>query len=92
MFFVERYIVLKILISKVPEQLCSYIDLMLLQSLESKQRADAVKGWLQSNGIDAGRISVNAIGEARPVASNSTEAGRQQNRRVEIVARNGAAQ
>jgi len=55
----------------------------------AQQRADAVKGWLQSNGIDAGRISVNAIGEAKPVATNSTEAGRQQNRRVEIVARAG---
>jgi outer membrane protein OmpA-like peptidoglycan-associated protein len=53
----------------------------------AQQRADAVKAWLQSNGIDAGRISVNAIGEARPVATNSTEEGRQQNRRVEIVAR-----
>ncbi len=53
----------------------------------AQQRADAVKAWLQSNGMDAGKISVNAIGEAQPVATNSTEAGRQQNRRVEIVAR-----
>jgi outer membrane protein OmpA-like peptidoglycan-associated protein len=58
----------------------------------AQQRADAVKNWLQSNGIDAGRISVNAIGEARPIATNSTEAGRQQNRRVEIVARTSNAQ
>jgi outer membrane protein OmpA-like peptidoglycan-associated protein len=57
----------------------------------AQQRADAVKGWLQSNGMDAGHISVNAIGEAQPVASNNTEAGRQQNRRVEIVARGGNA-
>ena len=57
----------------------------------AQQRADAVKGWLQNNGVDASRISVNAIGEARPVATNSTEAGRQQNRRVEIVARSGSA-
>lgn len=54
----------------------------------AQQRADAVKAWLQTNGIDANRISVAAIGEAQPVASNSTEEGRQQNRRVEIVARN----
>ena len=53
----------------------------------AQQRADAVKSWLSSNGIDAGRISVNAIGEGQPVATNNTEAGRQQNRRVEIVAR-----
>ena len=55
----------------------------------AQQRADAVKAWLQSNGIDQSRISVNAIGEAKPVATNNTEAGRQQNRRVEIVARSG---
>lgn len=53
----------------------------------AQQRADAVKAWLSSNGMDASRISVNAIGEAQPVATNSTEKGRQQNRRVEIVAR-----
>ncbi len=58
----------------------------------AQQRADAVKNWLQNNGIDASRISVNAIGEAQPVATNSTEAGRQQNRRVEIVARGNSAQ
>lgn len=53
----------------------------------AQQRADAVKAWMQSNGVDAARISVNAIGEAQPAATNNTEAGRQQNRRVEIVAR-----
>lgn len=57
----------------------------------AQQRAEAVRTWLQNNGIDAGRISVNAIGEGRPVASNSTEEGRQQNRRVEIVARGGSS-
>lgn len=56
----------------------------------AQQRADAVKAWMQSNGVDAGRISINAIGEGQPVATNSTEEGRQQNRRVEIVARGAA--
>lgn len=56
----------------------------------AQQRADAVKAWLQTNGIEASHISVNAIGESQPVASNSTEARRQQNRRVEIVARAAA--
>lgn len=54
----------------------------------AEQRAQAVKTWMQNNGIDSSRITVNAIGEEQPVASNSTEQGRQQNRRVEIVARN----
>lgn len=58
----------------------------------AQQRADAVKAWMRSNGIDEARISVNAIGEAQPVATNTTEEGRQQNRRVEIVARGGSAQ
>lgn len=51
------------------------------------QRAEAVKTWLQGNGIDGGHISLNAVGEGQPAASNGTEEGRQQNRRVEIVAR-----
>ena len=58
----------------------------------AQQRADAVKSWLESNGIENSKISENAIGEARPIATNSTEAGRQQNRRVQIVARNSSAQ
>lgn len=56
----------------------------------AQQRADAVKGWLQNNGINEKNISVNAIGETKPVASNSTEKGREQNRRVEIIARTKA--
>lgn len=57
----------------------------------AQQRADAVKGWLQNNGIASDRISVHAIGEGQPAATNSTEAGRQQNRRVEIVAKGASA-
>ena len=55
----------------------------------AKQRAEAVKNWLQTNGkIDASRISVHPVGEAKPEATNETAAGRQQNRRVEIAVRN----
>ena len=57
----------------------------------AQQRADAVKGWLQNNGIGSDRISVHAIGEGQPAATNSTEEGRQQNRRVEIVAKGASA-
>lgn len=56
----------------------------------AQQRADAVKAWMQNNGLASDRISVHAIGEGQPVATNNTEAGRQQNRRVEIVARGAA--
>ena len=51
-------------------------------------RAEAVKSWLATNaGIDSNKISINAIGKDAPVATNATIAGRQQNRRVEVVAR-----
>ncbi len=52
----------------------------------SQRRADAVKDYLTGTfGIDASRISTRGYGSAKPVADNSTVAGRQQNRRVEAV-------
>ncbi|MFD2246819.1 OmpA family protein [Pontibacter ruber] len=55
----------------------------------AEKRAEAVKNWLQKQGkIDAYRLSVHPVGEARPAESNATAKGRQQNRRVEIVVRN----
>ncbi|GAB3575245.1 OmpA family protein [Hymenobacter daeguensis] len=54
----------------------------------SAQRAEAVKSYLVSNGkIAADRVSVEPMGEAMPVATNATAAGRQENRRVEIAVR-----
>ncbi|MBO2008581.1 OmpA family protein [Hymenobacter negativus] len=54
----------------------------------SEQRAEAVKNYLVNNGkIAADRVSVEPMGEAMPVASNATAAGRQENRRVEIAVR-----
>lgn len=51
----------------------------------SKQRAASVSGYLLSCGVSGNQIkSVEGFGEDSPVASNDTEAGRQQNRRVEI--------
>ncbi|MDR2129053.1 MAG: OmpA family protein [Burkholderiaceae bacterium] len=50
----------------------------------SVRRAEAVKQYLVSKGIEANRIYTEGKGEAQPVASNATSAGRAQNRRVEI--------
>jgi len=56
----------------------------------AEDRAAAVESWLVKNGdISSNRISLNAVGEARPVATNNTEKGRQENRRVEIVVKEG---
>ena len=50
----------------------------------SKDRANAVKQYLVNAGVAASSINANGYGEANPIASNDTEAGRVQNRRVEI--------
>lgn len=49
------------------------------------KRAQAVRDYLVSRGIPSEKISSVGIGQARPVASNSTADGRAQNRRVEII-------
>ncbi len=51
----------------------------------SERRADAVKAYLVSQGITETRVSTEGLGFEFPVASNETNAGRQQNRRVEII-------
>lgn len=51
----------------------------------SERRAGSVNSYLQSQGINAQRIIQVGVGELRPVADNSTAAGRQANRRVEIT-------
>ncbi|MCQ0110912.1 Thrombospondin type 3 repeat-containing protein [Zhouia amylolytica] len=50
----------------------------------SKERANAVESYLESNGISADRLTSEGYGETKPIASNSTRDGRRQNRRVEI--------
>ncbi|KKX48883.1 OmpA family protein [Sphingobacterium sp. IITKGP-BTPF85] len=50
----------------------------------SKDRANAVKQYLVNAGVASSKITANGYGEANPVASNATEEGRVQNRRVEI--------
>lgn len=50
----------------------------------SERRAMTVKKYMESKGIAASRMTTKGFGEAHPVASNKTKAGRAQNRRVEI--------
>lgn len=50
----------------------------------SDSRANSVKEYLVENGIDAFRLSALGYGESKPIDSNSTKAGRANNRRVEI--------
>jgi outer membrane protein OmpA-like peptidoglycan-associated protein len=51
----------------------------------SERRATSVKAYLVGAGIDASRLSTAGYGATKPVASNDTELGRAQNRRVELV-------
>lgn len=51
----------------------------------SKDRAESVKAYLVSKGANPSRIEATGYGESQPIASNKTEAGRQQNRRVEFT-------
>jgi OOP family OmpA-OmpF porin len=51
----------------------------------SERRADAVRSYMVSQGIDASRITTRGYGESHPVADNKTAEGRAKNRRVEIT-------
>ena len=51
----------------------------------SEKRAQAVVAWLTSHGVAATRLAAKGLGQANPVADNSTEDGRAKNRRVELV-------
>lgn len=53
------------------------------QSL-SEDRANAVKLYIVNAGMQSGNLSTRGFGSSKPVTSNDTESGREQNRRVEI--------
>jgi outer membrane protein OmpA-like peptidoglycan-associated protein len=50
----------------------------------SQGRADAIKNYLVKKGINKNRINSKGFGSKKPIATNTTDAGRQQNRRVEF--------
>ncbi|HWI15714.1 MAG TPA: OmpA family protein [Burkholderiales bacterium] len=56
----------------------------------SRRRADAVASYLSQRGVDRSRIAVEGKGQTQPVADNATEAGRAQNRRVEMLIRSAS--
>ena len=56
----------------------------------SLERAQSVRDYLSGRGVAASRVQTAGRGDREPVASNSTEAGRAQNRRVEIFIREPA--
>ena len=55
----------------------------------SERRAQSVQKWLAASGGVKGAVTPRGFGESKPVASNDNAAGRQQNRRVEIVIEKG---
>ncbi|QQL51511.1 OmpA family protein [Mucilaginibacter ginkgonis] len=51
----------------------------------SKARAESIKNYLVSKGVNASKIEATGYGESQPIASNKTAAGRAKNRRVEFT-------
>lgn len=51
----------------------------------SERRAAAVVDYLGNNGVSAARLSSEGMGESQPIADNTTDDGRYQNRRVEFI-------
>jgi OOP family OmpA-OmpF porin len=51
----------------------------------SKDRAEAIKNYLVSQGVNNGKVEAVGYGESQPIATNKTAAGRQKNRRVEFT-------
>lgn len=54
----------------------------------SQLRADSVRAYLVGHGANAGRLAAAGMGEGTPIGDNATVAGREQNRRVEVIIAN----
>jgi outer membrane protein OmpA-like peptidoglycan-associated protein len=57
----------------------------------STRRADSVRAYVVTRGVDPAKITSRGLGQDYPVASNATESGRQQNRRVEVIVNSSVA-
>jgi OOP family OmpA-OmpF porin len=80
--FVKRYPETKILVAGHTDATGEEIYNIEL----SMRRAEAVKAYLVENlGVDADQLFPRGYGESRPVATNDTAEGRQENRRVEFI-------
>jgi OOP family OmpA-OmpF porin len=55
----------------------------------SERRAQAVRQYLIQNGVRAEKVSALGMGESHPIAANDTDAGKERNRRVEIIPSGG---
>lgn len=55
----------------------------------SKKRADVVAEYLVNNGVDIRSVETSGLGSTKPIAENTTEAGRKKNRRVELLIHDG---
>ena len=51
----------------------------------SQARADAVRNYIISRGVDPNRLVARGFGSAKPIASNASDQGRYQNRRIDVV-------
>ena len=57
----------------------------------STRRMESVRAYLVTHGVDPAKINGRGLGPDYPVASNATESGRQQNRRVEVIVNSSVA-
>ena len=60
-------------------------EMMSATEKESSERAHAVRDILIEDGLPSSAVIARGLGDSRPLTSNATAAGREQNRRVEIV-------
>ena len=58
----------------------------------SQRRADSTRNYLVAKGVSANRFTTEGKGSTQPIASNATEAGRAENRRVEVYVGQPVAQ